>query len=129
MAPIHPSKAVRYPDDWARISERIRYDRSCCRCECRGECGKIHGSPGSRCTAENGDYATSTRGKRYQIVLTVAHLDHMPENCSDQNLKAMCQACHLRYDAKHHAQNRVRYTRMAMEAAGQGILFHEGNTR
>lgn len=33
------------------------------------------------------------------VVLTVAHLDHVPENCADDNLKAMCQRCHNRYDA------------------------------
>jgi len=32
-------------------------------------------------------------------VLTVAHLDHTPENCEPQNLKAMCQRCHNKYDA------------------------------
>lgn len=34
-----------------------------------------------------------------RIVLTVAHLDHQPENCSDDNLKAWCQRCHNRYDS------------------------------
>ncbi len=33
------------------------------------------------------------------VVLTVAHLDHQPWNCADENLKAMCQRCHNRYDA------------------------------
>jgi hypothetical protein len=39
------------------------------------------------------------------VVLTVAHLDHQPENCADDNLKAMCQRCHLRYDVPHHQRN------------------------
>lgn len=39
------------------------------------------------------------------IVLTVAHLDHTPENCDPANLRAWCQQCHLRYDARHHARN------------------------
>jgi len=39
-------------------------------------------------------------------VLTVAHLgDPSPENCADDNLKAMCQRCHLRYDGPQHRQN------------------------
>jgi hypothetical protein len=33
------------------------------------------------------------------VVLTVAHLNHMPEDCSDENLLAMCQRCHNAYDA------------------------------
>lgn len=32
------------------------------------------------------------------VVLTVAHLDHQPENCADDNLAALCQRCHNRYD-------------------------------
>jgi hypothetical protein len=32
-------------------------------------------------------------------VLTVAHLNHDPQDCRDENLKAFCQRCHLRYDA------------------------------
>ena len=35
-----------------------------------------------------------------RIILTVAHLDHVPENCADDNLKALCQRCHNLYDAK-----------------------------
>jgi len=41
------------------------------------------------------------------VVLTVAHLDHTPENCDEANLKAMCQRCHLAYDGPHHAQTRT----------------------
>ena len=33
------------------------------------------------------------------VVLTVAHLDHTPENCADENLLHLCQQCHNRYDA------------------------------
>lgn len=58
-------------------------------------------------------------GVRYiVIVLTVAHLDHNPENCERSNLKAMCQRCHNRYDREHRNQTR-RETKMA----GQLELF------
>ena len=40
------------------------------------------------------------------VVLTVAHLDHIPENCDDDNLKAMCQRCHNNYDISHRKQTR-----------------------
>lgn len=36
------------------------------------------------------------------IVLTVAHLNHQPEDCRPENLSAMCQRHHLAYDAEHH---------------------------
>lgn len=32
-------------------------------------------------------------------------LDHNPQNCADENLKALCQRCHLRYDIEHHKKN------------------------
>jgi hypothetical protein len=40
--------------------------------------------------------------KKVRVVLTIAHLDHDETNhsISDERLKAMCQLCHLRYDAK-----------------------------
>ena len=43
-------------------------------------------------------YRINTR----RVVLTVAHLDHDETNHNVKNdrLKAMCQVCHLRYDAK-----------------------------
>lgn len=46
------------------------------------------------------------RANSSQVVLTVAHPDHTPENCHRNNLMAMCQACHLAYDAAHHAETR-----------------------
>lgn len=35
------------------------------------------------------------------IILTIAHLDHDPENweVEDDRLAALCQRCHLKYDA------------------------------
>lgn len=37
-----------------------------------------------------------------------AHLDHNPQNCNKDNLKAYCAPCHLRYDAQHHAETRKK---------------------
>ncbi|MFP3986932.1 hypothetical protein U9R90_05395 [Streptomyces sp. E11-3] len=53
------------------------------------------------------------------VVLTVAHLDHQPENVDPANLMAACQACHLRYDAAHHRETRARTRRTQIEAGGQ----------
>lgn len=40
--------------------------------------------------------------KPVKVVLTIAHLDHDEHNWGvpDGRLMAMCQACHLKYDAK-----------------------------
>jgi 5-methylcytosine-specific restriction endonuclease McrA len=86
--PIRPENRERYPKDWKAISLAVR-KRAGHRCEqCDAENGQPHPVTGSR------------------VVLTVAHLDHMPENCADDNLKAWCQLCHNTYDAAHRAENR-----------------------
>jgi hypothetical protein len=43
-----------------------------------------------------------TTAKPVKVVLTIAHLDHDEENhnVKDERLRAWCQLCHLRYDAK-----------------------------
>jgi hypothetical protein len=103
--PIKPENRGRYPKDWKAIVARIRR-RSGGRCECMGECGLHRTTPGPRrCVEVNGTKAKWARGL---VVLTVAHLDHIPEHCEDANLRDMCQRCHLRYDRKHHAGTRRR---------------------
>lgn len=92
--PIRPENKARYPKNWKEISRHIRVDRSGGRCECLGECGLSH--DGGRCEARNYCRHPHTDSP---VVLTVAHLDHIPENCKDDNLKAMCQQCHNKYDA------------------------------
>jgi hypothetical protein len=115
VMPIRPENRDRYPDNWPDISASIR-QRSGGQCECRGECGRGHRG---RCRAWNGNRHPVTGSK---VVLTVAHLDHTPENCDPENLRAMCQACHLSYDAIHHAATRAR-TRHAAQTAGADPLF------
>ena len=103
--PIRPSERARYPKDWKAISLAIR-ERARWRCE---------GSPAfPDCQAENAAPHPVTGSL---VVLTVAHLDHTPENCEPDNLKAMCQRCHLTYDAKHHAANAFK-TMRAKRALG-----------
>lgn len=55
-----------------------------------------------------GDRSAPARLRIIRIVLTIAHLDHQPENCADDNLRAWCQRCHLAYDAQHHAATALR---------------------
>ena len=112
--PIRPENRARYPKDWTAISLQIRTVRAAGRCECRGECGR--GTHDGRCTNRNGCEAYGT-GSR--VVLTVAHLDHTPENCHPDNLRAMCQGCHLHYDRDHHRETAAATRRKAAEDAGQ----------
>ena len=120
--PIRPENRDRYPDDWREISRGIREGRADGRCECRGECGRgTHGE--DRCPNRHGEPAYGT-GSR--VVLTVAHLDHVPENCDGENLRAMCQGCHLHYDRDHHVATRAATIRAEREAAGQLSIGGEG---
>lgn len=118
--PIRPENKARYPKDWKRIADAIR-ERAGNRCE---------GSPAyPDCRAHNRQPHPVTGSL---VVLTVAHLDHTPENCEPQNLKAMCQRCHLTYDAEHH--KRTAYaTRRAYAMTGdlfeQPLTVQPLNTR
>ena len=84
-----PIDYKKYHPKWKKISEFIRFYRAKNKCEvCGTENYKPHPITGSK------------------VILTVAHLDHDISNNSFFNLKAMCQRCHLRYDAKHHKKTR-----------------------
>jgi hypothetical protein len=103
-----PVDMNRYPKNWKEISQRIRI-RAEGTCECEGECGTHHG----RCTASNYGLHPITGSK---VILTVAHLGHTTGNkhdkmdVRDENLKAMCQRCHLLFDLDEHIEN-ARKTR------------------
>ncbi len=131
--PIRPENRDRYPASWGEISRRIRFDRAGGQCECEGECGTDHeaefddvfvpadGGP-TRCQAEH-DWPHPITDSF--VVLTVAHLDHTPENCDDANLVAMCQRCHNRYDAPTRRQG-IRDREIIR--TGQTDLFKEPTT-
>jgi len=89
--PIKKENKARYPKDWKQIRQRI-LQRANNRCEF--------------CGVENHSIVDRGNGRMVKIVLTIAHLNHTPEDCRDENLRALCQQCHLRYDAKHHAETR-----------------------
>jgi len=100
--PIRPENKAKYSKAWPSISRHIRGVRANNQCECTGECGLHHGR---RCEEKNGEKATWAKGK---VILTVAHLDHDPTNNRYDNLKAMCNRCHLRYDKDHHQETRKK---------------------
>jgi hypothetical protein len=119
--PIRPENRDRYPTDWPTISRAVKDDAGW-QCECRGECGRgaSHLAADLRCGNQHG---TPAFGTGSIVVLTTAHLNHTPEDCSRENLRAMCQGCHLHYDRDHHAQTRSRTRAAVIEASGQGTLL------
>jgi protein-arginine kinase activator protein McsA len=44
--------------------------------------------------------------RNIRVVLTIAHLNHAAGDDRDENLKALCQWCHLNYDKLHHRETR-----------------------
>jgi len=106
-----PADRSNYPPYWEAISQYIRFQRAGGRCEgsprypdCRAEHGQPHPVTGST------------------VVLTVAHLDHDTKNNDHDNLRAMCQRCHLTHDARQHARNAAITRRLKQIAAGQLCL-------
>lgn len=110
--PIRPENRDRYPKNWKEISAHVRFDRAGSLCECRGECGAHDGWCGAMHGKPHHDTGST-------VVLTTAHLDHQPENCDLDNLRAMCQCCHLNYDSEHHAETRY----MSRRCSGTEEMF------
>jgi hypothetical protein len=140
--PIRAENKARYPADWPAISAAVRA-RANNRCE---ECGVENYAIGCRAADGSflpaqpsgtngfgglawprpGDYAWCVRGERAEwgaiirIVLTVAHLNHKPEDCRPENLRCWCQRCHNRYDA---AERRRGIQARARILCASGDLF------
>ena len=98
--PIDYSK---YPDNWlTEIRPRI-LKRANDMCEF---CGVVNHSYVHKETREQ---TIQDDDDAVRIVLTVAHLDHDEENpdVQDDRLAALCQRCHLRYDAPEKKRRRL----------------------
>lgn len=113
--PIKPENKNRYPDNWVEIRERIR-TRANDKCE---QCGVVNRSYINRISRE---MCLSDEHDAIRVICTVAHLDHTPENCDDDNLKYLCQRCHNRYDIKHRKETRYK-TKMKDQAELSFGLF------
>jgi hypothetical protein len=126
-----PFHRERYPEDWKAISKRIREERAGNKCEWCDVANKAYGARDRNdewhdyerigmMSASAGEYLFGEFPKCITIVLTVAHIDHDTTNNDDSNLAALCQRCHLRHDAKHHAKNAaVTRRRKYAERTGQ----------
>ena len=121
--------AAGYPDDWPAIA-RATKERAFWRCQrcaakhgawgswtSRGfvevEPGKMallgHGKPPFRMRLSRGGYV-----KVVEVMLAAAHLNHTPSDCRPENLRALCQRCHLAHDERQHVANAAatRHRRM-----------------
>lgn len=128
--PIRESERHRYPKDWKAISRRIR-EREGQRCAwCKAPNGvailrhrafSMWAIPDEAVSPDDLTWFHGDGPIQYhdrarvtprdlrgpvKVVLTVAHLDHTPENCADDNLVALCQRCHNRYDGPMRREGR-----------------------
>lgn len=118
--PIKVENRHLYPKNWRDIAYQIRVIRAKNKCE---NCNLENGAIIKR--NKNGHYREATddekkffeiqrskspaveretlkRFKFTRIVIEVAHLDHNPTNVVPNNLKALCQRCHLIHDKQYH---------------------------
>ena len=95
-----PMIRARYPADWEAIALKVKVEADWCCQDCGRQCQR----PDE--TLEQLQ-ARIGKAKPRQYLLTVAHLDQNPSNCSGDNLSAKCTVCHLRYDRQFRARQRL----------------------
>lgn len=106
--PIRPENKIRYPENWPAIRSHI-LKRAGDKCE---GCGVRNYAVGFRSPVTGYFYEMAAEHiiahglKPLKIVLTISHQNHIVEDCSDENLRALCQKCHLAHDREHHAEQR-----------------------
>lgn len=107
-----------YPPDWKAIAHQVKQE-SGWSCE---ECGRQCRQPGERLDLFVKRVAYLPVEEVFEHpqrwTLTVAHLNHIPSDCSRSNLMALCAPCHCRYDLSQ--MGRKRY--LKRERLGQMVL-------
>jgi len=124
-----------YPKNWREISQYIRFERAKGKCE---ECGAPHNGMrdaiGNVYDEEFVESFPHTVEHMTKIVLTTAHLgiakpDGSPGDradtmdCRPENLKALCQRCHLAFDRSDNINRRRINKRKSLVKAGQLEMF------
>jgi hypothetical protein len=120
-----PINRDKYPNNWEVISYQIRVERAKSLCEVCGIPDKIivkrlegqqwrnlseyeqHEIQWQMNTHKLNYWQSLKKLKLTRIVLTVAHWDHDEKNNTPENLKAVCQRCHLLHDREDNKQRRI----------------------
>ncbi|MEA5464756.1 hypothetical protein [Leptothoe sp. PORK10 BA2] len=104
-----------YPANWDELALQIKTEANW-RCT---KCGRPCRQPGEAVSALYERLPDSWKPLWWEVIgdvreprpgrfkLTVAHLDHVPQNCDRTNLKALCAPCHGTYDLKQMGRKRV----------------------
>ncbi|MEM9805750.1 MAG: HNH endonuclease [Cyanobacteria bacterium P01_D01_bin.56] len=123
-----------YPDNWDEIATQIKTEANWVCTDCGRPCRRSGESeydlfqrlPSQWLvdwyeTVDSEEFGEVDIEKPGRFILTVAHLNHRPEDCDRSNLKALCSVCHCRYDTTPTA--RFLKTQAALERKGQLVLF------
>jgi hypothetical protein len=115
-----PMERDRYPANWhlmaLAIKQAVAWSCQQCGRPCRraGEAvAEFEKRLDERWQSELAELVTvagQVAVKRYRVqrfLLTVAHLDQNPGNNGQENLKALCAPCHLRYDRQFLTHNQM----------------------
>ena len=135
-----PMDRSKYPDNWEIISWNVRESQGwkCKFCGVRGGDIGYRDSTGTfhrlynitdtddeilRVSERSGLLHDAVEVKLIKIVLTTAHLNHDTEDNREENLVALCQRCHNRYDRPHRNRNSAITRRRKKLEAGQAELL------
>lgn len=116
----------RYPANWDAIALSVKSNANW---ECE-QCGRPCRKPGesdavliARIKADTewapDLYDENLNLKLVRFTLTTAHLNHIPEDCKESNLSALCSVCHCRFDLKAMPRKKM----LLREYQGQLRLF------
>jgi hypothetical protein len=112
-----PMQRDLYPDDWEAIAHMVKSEANWCCEDCGKSCRRAGENLVQFCERLNRPWYDILEHPQ-KWTLTVAHLDHQPQNCDRSNLKALCAPCHCRYDLSQMALKR----RLKLEREGQLTL-------
>lgn len=122
-----PMNRAYYPKNWEEIARKVKEEAQWKCEECGRECRRQGESLNEfidRVVApvhckESYDLLHEITDKPTRFVLTTAHINHIPSDCSRSNLIALCSVCHCRMDLKAMAHKKM----LKRERQGQLRLF------
>ena len=120
--PIRPDLRPLYPSHWRKLSDRVRFKHAAGRCQVcrRPHLARVRCLPNGQWFDQASSFWRDHGGRPAQtpdlveligirvtrVVLAAAHLDNNPRNNRLQNLRALCQRCHLLHDRSYHLRQR-----------------------
>mgnify|MGYP006290153145 CR=1 FL=1 len=110
-----PMQRDRYPSDWDAIAHMVKHEASWCCEACGRPCREPDETNEAFMRRLSLEQVREYLDRPRRFVLTVAHLNHVPEDCRRENLKALCAPCHGRYDLGQMRRKQM----LKREAAGQ----------